>query len=751
MSVSMEEKTEKSKGKRVTKNSTVPRGEDTDLERAVRKSEKEQRKLARRKAKEDKELVRALELSKQDAEREDNSNHMLELQSASSSSPPKLDVLGAISVGGHEVRICALTGIHESDPYIEEKALNSDDSSNRLMLQPSPKVPPFESADSRSLRSADGQDELDVSLEHDDVLNFSPSPTNSMNSLGKGMENVSDTPSTQRSENGEISHSPTERKGAVIKKESTYDKEYGVEHLLETTSEVESIHTERESSSDASEVGHSCVTQNLFEAINNTADTWEGEEDVLLAMKSLSLTKTTVVVNSKVFAGVVFKGRPQVCEVKELLLAQEKSFEIARQDLNKRLTQIRASETKKMQEPRKQLAKLISEYDEKLRILNLRLQASDALMGDSKSTTEQLESSLDDALQENRALKEKLQGLQSVLQDVFRHGNLPLKEEHANRVEPSSDPARQSSSVGTSRSLSSASTAVNSVKLESDKTNKKRDLSPASKKDDHDFKKPKCKSEAWWQWNKSGHQVATDYVTGPVRITLITKTKAELDRLMVTLQRAADDFRTLFSTDMPPEIGIKKRNEEKHPRFVALQLELMIPTIETGRKFALKFYYGKLLNAIRDILRVRERFRIIPNDSRKIESYIQFLGRNHVDVEAFRTAENNTKHIDQQTERLKEVFHGEFLKAHGPTRPYWLSEFLHRKVQNKVQLDRSAYDLLYEQVRVVYCDYHYFKYRHCIIEFYSQARTHFLQQSNNSRHSRGNYKTYDGGGPQARS
>ncbi len=97
-----------------------------------------------------------------------------------------------------------------------------------------------------------------------------------------------------------------------------------------------------------------------------------------------------------------------------------------------------------MQEPRKQLAKLISEYDEKLRILNLRLQASDALMGDSKSATEQLESSLDDALQENRALKEKLQGLQPVLQDVFRHGNLPLKEEHANRVEPSSDPARQS-------------------------------------------------------------------------------------------------------------------------------------------------------------------------------------------------------------------------------------------------------------------------------------------------------------------
>ena len=99
------------------------------------------------------------------------------------------------------------------------------------------------------------------------------------------------------------------------------------------------------------------------------------------------------------------------------------------------------------------------------------------------------------------------------------------------------------------------------------------------------------------------------------------------------------------------------------------------------------------------------------------------------------------------------MFHADFLAAHGPNKPVWLSEFLHRKVQNKVQLDRDAYDLLYEQVGVVYRDYHYFKYRHCIIEFYSQARTHYLQQSNSSRHSRGTYNnnTYDGGGPQARS
>jgi hypothetical protein len=241
VSVPMEEKTEKSKGKRVTKNSTVSRGEDSDLEKAVRKPEKEQRKIARRKAKEDKELERALELSKQDAEREKSASLMLELPSASSSSsPPKLDVLGATSVSGAKVRVCALTGIPECDPFTEEKALNSDDSSNRLMLQSPPDVPPFESKNSKSPRNADhvGRDELDVSSEHEGAPNLGTSPTHSMNSL----------------EEGETLHPPSEKEKAVVKRESTEDEAYCCDHLLASTSELESIHTEREMSSDASEV-----------------------------------------------------------------------------------------------------------------------------------------------------------------------------------------------------------------------------------------------------------------------------------------------------------------------------------------------------------------------------------------------------------------------------------------------------------------------------------------------------------------
>ena len=202
----MEEKTEKSKGKRVTKNSTVPRGDNTDLEEAVRKSKKEQKRIAKRKAKEDKECERALELSRLDAEREKSASLMLELQSASSSSPPKLDVLGATSVSGAKVRVCSLTGIPESDPFTEEKALNSDDSSNRLMLQSPPDNSPFEFKNSKSPENADsaGGDELDVSSEHEGVSNVGTSPARSMNST----------------DNGETLPSPSEKRKTVVKKEA---------------------------------------------------------------------------------------------------------------------------------------------------------------------------------------------------------------------------------------------------------------------------------------------------------------------------------------------------------------------------------------------------------------------------------------------------------------------------------------------------------------------------------------------------
>ncbi len=128
MSVLMERKTEKLKGKRL-KNSKELRAEETDLERALRKSQKEERRAAKRKAKEDKEIESVLEISRLEAERNNSASLMLELRSVLlSSSAPKLDVLGAVaqSKKGTEARICPFTGAVECDPDIEEKDSNPD-------------------------------------------------------------------------------------------------------------------------------------------------------------------------------------------------------------------------------------------------------------------------------------------------------------------------------------------------------------------------------------------------------------------------------------------------------------------------------------------------------------------------------------------------------------------------------------------------------------------------------------------------
>ncbi len=137
MSVTMEDKVEKKKGRRVTKNSSglITRGEETSLKKALRKSQKEQRKQEKRKSKEDKELERVLELSKRDMGRIESASHLLKQRSSSPPSPPALTLLG--NSEGKErpkgERVSPLSGIPESNPDIEEKDPDHNHPSNRLL------------------------------------------------------------------------------------------------------------------------------------------------------------------------------------------------------------------------------------------------------------------------------------------------------------------------------------------------------------------------------------------------------------------------------------------------------------------------------------------------------------------------------------------------------------------------------------------------------------------------------------------
>jgi hypothetical protein len=177
----------------------------------------------------------------------------------------------------------------------------------------------------------------------------------------------------------------------------------------------------------------------------------------------------------------------------------------------------------------------------------------------------------------------------------------------------------------------------------------------------------------------------------------------------------------------------------------------MIPTIAQGRKSALSFYYGKILGSINDILRVCEQFQIVPYDANKIRTYIDFLGADHEKMKKFNQAEENIRDISSNSDRLRQVFYEQYTKAHEVPKTDWLSVAMHSQIQNRASLNRSERDLLYDQAKVVYCDYHYYLFLHTRIEFYSRARVYFASNRRHYSNNRAfrNNNTY-GGGPQAR-
>jgi hypothetical protein len=119
------------------------------MEKALRKSQKEERRAAKRKAKKEKELEDVLELSRIETEkaREKCASMMLGLRSSSVSVPPKLDVLGyteglLVTKGTISPRVCPFTGAMECDPNVEEKDPDVDPSLCFPSDPHSPDAPP---------------------------------------------------------------------------------------------------------------------------------------------------------------------------------------------------------------------------------------------------------------------------------------------------------------------------------------------------------------------------------------------------------------------------------------------------------------------------------------------------------------------------------------------------------------------------------------------------------------------------------
>ncbi len=161
-------------------------------------------------------------------------------------------------------------------------------------------------------------------------------------------------------------------------------------------------------------------TKEMYTRLMESSDKWASEDDVILDMKTLSLSETKVSIRSEVIAGIVFDSRP-VCDVSQLLKAQARNFEKAHRELASDLAKIKHDETRKMQQARKLLEKKMTECEDKGRELDSRIKAS-SLFKDGRDCVSALETALKVSDIENRTLRDRVKVLEASLKDMVSNG-----------------------------------------------------------------------------------------------------------------------------------------------------------------------------------------------------------------------------------------------------------------------------------------------------------------------------------------
>jgi hypothetical protein len=134
-------------------------------------------------------------------------------------------------------------------------------------------------------------------------------------------------------------------------------------------------------------------------------------------------------------------------------------------------------------------------------------------------------------------------------------------------------------------------------------------------------KKPKQHQTPWTtsRWNSEGMNAAEDFIFRDGKRSIQTKPTENLKYYRARLHEALDDFKNLFSKDLPHDEGMSMRNAETHAKYHNLQLDLGIPG-PNGRTYSVHFYYGKVLGCINNTLKKRADFRKHPSDNRKIDA-----------------------------------------------------------------------------------------------------------------------------------
>ncbi len=231
------------------------------------------------------------------------------------------------------------------------------------------------------------------------------------------------------------------------------------------------------------------------------------------------------------------------------------------------------------------------------------------------------------------------------------------------------------------------------------------------------------------------------------------KSIIELDALLAKVNLAASNFRSLFPSDNEPEIGRRHRNSEHHPEFEEVQAELLIPTINHGRMFALSFYYGLIISIINGIIAARNAFKIIPDDEPKIAAYIAYRGQRCLEVENWRKADNQNMLLTKDLREFRDAYLRAFETAKLPksSKPEWMSETSFRILHSlnfpcTSRTDIDIHDRLRAEAKEEFSRYYYNINLHAIIDFYRAARA----LDSKVRHGRPSvYNSSYGGGPRS--
>jgi hypothetical protein len=259
-------------------------------------------------------------------------------------------------------------------------------------------------------------------------------------------------------------------------------------------------------------------------------------------------------------------------------------------------------------------------------------------------------------------------------------------------------------------------------------------------------KKPKQHQTPWTKWNSEGMNAAEDFIHRDGKRLIQTKPTEDLQVFRVRLQEALEDFKNLFSKDLPHDEGTTRRNAETHAKYLWLQLDLGIPG-PSNRTYSVHFYYGKVLGCINNTLKKRAASRKHPSDNRKIEALIEHLGKDHPDVKDFLVSERHLRIINDKSPCVTLGFHTAYTQLSLPNaeQPPWLhrSNFktIRDNVRDRIPMPLSDRDALYSDCLRQFNDFLYNLHSHDEMSFYERARTFANSQLANKS---------NGWGPQAK-